>query len=246
MKYTSYSKYIPITEEDYHTFKEQQRKELKHGEEELERPNALLPLVAAQKEKIHTLFDSSKSPDTQEQRIAHLTSIINGLKRKVEEKQQHAPSIIKPLVAVEPTRPKLNRREENLLEALGDVWNAKEELVIDGVVVPNSNKNELLKYVSSKWHTKYLHAAPEGGKQMLALLSKNNIPLHMVNNKLHGQVRSTSTPSPNVSLPGPSTIQGLASRVSPVKTRRGQKTNIEAGLDVLKDGKKFGKFMSQK
>jgi hypothetical protein len=240
--YTNFTKYIPIKEEEYHAFKEQQRKEIKHAEEEISRPSALQPLVAAQNEKTKTLFETTNNPELQEQRLAHLTSVINRLKRQVEEQgsQQNvvsfAPSM--PLATSE----KLGKREQALFNALGNnIWNANDELVIDGAVVPNSDKNELLNYAASNWTRKYLQKAPEGGAQLRKMMRDKNIPEKLWSAKLRSQTMLDESPQST------STAMGSA-LTTPSNKKKNTDTpfsdkKLQAGLEMLNSEKEFNNFM---
>jgi hypothetical protein len=256
MKYNNYTKYIPVTEEEYHAFKEKQRKEIKHVEEELTRPDALQPLVAAQNEKTRTLFEPTDNPELQEQRFAHLTSVINGLKRKVEE-QLHVPTTTpsQPQPKVAKVVPIKTGREDALATALGeDVWTANGELVINGNVVPNSNKKELLKYAASNWVSKYANRMPAGGEQMRNLLREKNIPQNMWSIQLRGAVNQ---PAEEVQSTSSSAVQGFATGKTPKKKKKMmnispavtpyRNTDLERGLDLLNSGgKKFDAYMRKK
>jgi hypothetical protein len=254
MAYTKFTKYIPVTEEDYHTFKEHQRREFKHVGEELTRPNALQPLVAAENEKTHTIFDSKADPEMQEQRFAHLTSVINRLKRKVDE-QQHRQSSVKFLPSLPLQPQKIGKREEALANALGgDVWNAKDELLVNGVAVPNSNKNELLNYGASNWTSKYKGKIPKGAEQLQKLMADSNVPLKLWGTKLRNQpaaaaaaaaVEETATPSSSTSVEGFAPA-GKKRKLSnpPVTPARNKK--LEDGLDILNSSQRFRKFMHEK
>lgn len=253
MAYKNFAKYYPITEEEYHTFKELQRKQVKNIEEEMSRPDALHSLAATQNEKTRTIFNSTDNPDQQAQQISHLTTIIRGLKRQVDEQQQQQqqPQSQQQLPSIPPKQTTasngMTRREKVLADALGDsIWTENGELVIDGNVIPNSKRAELLNYAGSKWTSKYLNKVPEGGVQLRNFLRERNIPQHLWNSRIFQNATQPSTSSE---------IQGLA---IDVKTPRKKKITappppppardkrVAAGLDILNSGQKFSKVMRKK
>jgi hypothetical protein len=231
MAFNNFTKYIPVAEEDYHAFKEQQRKEIKRVGEDLVQPAALQPLADAQKEKTRVLFDPNLDPNLQEQRFAHLTSIISDLRRKLED--QPAQPVAPPAKVVAPLN--LGKREGALFSALGpDIWSDDGELLIDGNVIPNSDKTELLNYAATNWSSKYSQNVPAGGKEMLDLLRQKKIPQKLWSIKLRS---AASTPP----------IQGLASVVTAQKKRKAKPSGaLKTGFDVLASGSQFKKFMNIK
>lgn len=234
MAFNNFTKYIPVAEEEYHAFKEQQRKEIKRVGEDLVQPDALQPLADAQKEKTRVLFDPNLDPNLQEQRFAHLTAIISDLKRKLEEQPTQPLQPVAPPVKVHAPL-NMGKREGALFSALGpDIWSGDGELLIDGEVIPNSDKTELLNYAASNWLSKYSQHVPVGGKEMLDLLHQKKIPQKLWSNKLRA---ATDTPS----------IQGLASVATTQKKRKAEpSTTHKTGMDVLASGSKFKKFMNSK
>jgi hypothetical protein len=249
MRFNKFTKYIPIKEDEYHEFKQRQRKEMKHTQEELALPNALQPLVAAQNEKTHTLLEPSADPETQEQRFAHLTSIINRLKRKVDEQQHKSVQVLPSTPLVGQTLTKMGQREQALANALGaSVWNEHGQLIINGAAIPNSDKNELLNYAASNWTTKYLQKIPEGATQFQKLMRQQNIPKKMWAAKLRGAAPGAEEEVASSSIP-----EGFGMK-TPTTQKKKKKGNPSTpgfdgatyqGLKLLNSGQKFNKFMKQ-
>jgi hypothetical protein len=255
MKYSGFSKQIPITEEQYHAFKDQQRKEAKHAEEELARPDELLPLVAAQNEKAKTLFTSTKNPELQEQRLAHLTSIINNLKQKIDLLDVKRPEA-GPVHSVE--KPKDQTRAEAFLAALGnDVWNDAGELVIEGNVVPNTNKEELTNFMSSNWRKKYNINKPAGAMKMFDIVKEKKISDHLLGPKIRNEMMQKMSDQ-NRFIKGLALVskkkaaerlrqrssEKLVTTSENLKRRR--QDAVEEGYQILNDGKKFQKFVAKR
>jgi len=234
MKYTGFSKFIPITEEQYRDFKEHQNNEAKIAEQELTRPAEMLPLVAAQNEKTRTLFTQSNSPELQEQQLAHLTTIINDLRQKVVSQQEKTitPPLSDPIKLFSGNRQK---NAESLLSALGDdIWNEKGELVAGGSAIPNSSKEELMNFLGSNWRTKYLDNEPVGAAKLVDLVKRKNIKPKLVGVKLRRKLQNV----PAVKQSTPSQIKGFAS------VGKRQRSPEEVGWEILNQDKKFRKFLS--
>ena len=70
-----------------------------------------------------------------------------------------------------------------LLNVLGsNIWNSDGELVIDGVPVPHSKRDELLDYAVSSWRTKYLHE-PVGSTVFAKLIKDKHTPNKILGKK---------------------------------------------------------------
>jgi hypothetical protein len=238
MKASTFHKYVPITKEEYHEFKELQRIRAKHTQEELMRPSAILPLESAQRAKEEVLFTPTNKPELQQQQFNHLSSLVNQLKNKVLEQKNPPPPpqiIEQPLPAAQPVpmddgpqpgpspyseavNAFIPPRARKLFSTLGnEVWNEKSELTIDGKPIPNSNIVDLLDYATGRWNTKYNGREPTGATEFLHLIKEKNAtsllgkqPLKQMNSPIRGYAIAT-----------------------PKKTRKRTAEDVDAGMKML-------------
>jgi hypothetical protein len=234
----TFVKHYPITEAEFREYKELQRKSAKNLQEEIARPDAVLPLDSAQREKEHILFTPSNDPELQKQSFTHFLTIVDKLKKKVEEQQRPTPMFTEkpPLSKTSYVQKRANR----LVDALGtDAWNNKDELLVAGVPIPDSNKSELLDYMTSNWQTKYLDKQPVGASHLLELVKAKDISASTLGKTLRTQLKSP--------------IKGfakLATQATPVKLKRlaakkFKANKIQAGFQLLEDGRHFNRLIRQ-
>ena len=88
----SFTKYIPLTEDQYQKYKLEQDAQLQQSQQNLLHPTAVHSLSTAQDEQIKTLFENSNRPEHQEQRFKQLFHIVNELKNKVESQMKDTES----------------------------------------------------------------------------------------------------------------------------------------------------------
>ena len=157
----SVKKFIPITEEEYREFIKLQNQQAELTKQELAQPPAIKPLLTAQNDQIGTLFAQTLPASKQEQRFNKLSHLVKQLQAKVIAQTTLPPQPIKqPTATKEQQQEKLPRgyqnRSKHLLQALGDkVWNENGELVVDGKVIENSDRDNLTNFATTNWVNKY-------------------------------------------------------------------------------------------
>ena len=235
------TKYIPVSESEFRKLKELENKEAILTQQELQRPDAIVPLAAAQKAKTQVLFENSSTPDLQEQRFTQLFHIVNDLKRKVEEQSALATKPRRETLPINFANYKVKstrNKAEKLVDLLGNtMWNSDGELVVDGNAIAGSKADELLNFAVSDWETKYTRNPPTGSDQFMDLIRNKNVPLHVLGKGARQLLDN---------------VQGIAAMPpSPARqTRRGTslipRLSLQMrGEDVLNDSKKFGVFMKK-
>ena len=253
MKPTGFTNYVPISETEYGKFRELKNKEANLVKDEINRPAPLLPLAEARNEKDQVLFAPSNNPERQEQRYLQLLNIVTELKKKLEQQETTRRELSQEVQ--EKTTPSQQQQQQHqqppqkitfsnirsasarqkamaLQEMLGqDVWNTKNELVVDGSAVPNSKKEELLSYATTNWRTKYnANKKPVGASNILKLAKEKNIPSKMLGDQAR-KIVATSSPR----------IRGLA-----LITKKSKKRKQTDDFRVLTDPKVFQKIMAAK
>jgi hypothetical protein len=240
------TKYIPVTEDEYHEFKEHKRIQMKRMQESIANPPILGPLTHAEDQKIQTLFNPSIDPESQEKRFNDLWHTINSMRQKLATSQT--------LPSIPPRNPNesmvssfnpsslgngnMQLRAQKLLDNLGpSVWNEKGELVVDGTPVPNSNVNELMKYAVTDWRSKFSGTQPNGSAELLSLIRASNIQPGILGRKLQAEVSNISD------LPETS---GYA--MSNKKAKRLSQRNLSSeakGLEIVSSRQKFDETMKK-
>ena len=250
MKKNSFTKYIPISEEDYHKFREAQNQQAKLSNDELTRPVALNHLVQVQDEKTHELLAPTDLPaDVVEKRLIELRLKINNLQRQVENQGPSQP--LKPTTHLE--EPPLNVNLGNItsirgrakalkvLDSLGpSAWNAAGQLVVDGKPIPQSNREELMDYAVTDWTSKYALRPPVGTNYLHKLLLDKAIPSVLLNTNVRSSVYRDARPSAGTS----SAVLGYAP-VARKRTSTDSPTTPTAD-SIFGDKKNFDTLMRRK
>ena len=217
MKTDSFTKLIPVCEEEYKKFRETQNQQAKLTTDELTRPVALNHLVQVQDEKTHALLASTDKPaDVMEKRLIELSHTISILTRLVENQVlSHQQPRNLPTPQEIPLKFNYDKitsirgrdKAQKVLDSLGpSVWNDAGELVVDGKPIPHSNREDLMNYAVTDWSTKYAVHPPVGASSLHKFLLEKAIhPTLLNSNVLHSakrEVRGSPSAGPSSALVG--------------------------------------------
>ena len=172
---SGFSKYIPITEDEYKKFKKQQHEQILQTQQELQQTPPIVTLSSVQNDKAHELFKSSDNLELQEKRFKQLVHMVNELKRQIAEPSLQAKPSMPP--QARPTFGRLQAKADWLLNELGsETWNENDELVYEGQAIPQSSKKALTEYAISNWKTKFSKNPPKGSQELQKIISNKAIP----------------------------------------------------------------------
>ena len=211
---SGFSKYIPVTEEEYKRFKQEQQKQILLTQQELQQSPSEVTLSSTQNEKTRKLFEPTSNSDLQEKRFKELVHMVNELKRQITTST--------PVPIERPALGRLQTKADKFLSHLGpEVWNEKDELVYNNEVFPHSSKKLLTEYAVSNWKTKF-NKPPIGSKPLQQLILDKNVPSTVLG---RGVQRVNNDPL----------------KVS--KTTQSRKRKLEQVEEFLSDSHKFRKLM---
>ena len=158
-----FSKYVPVTEEEYKRFKQQQQQQVLQTQQELQQPAPLSTLTTVQNQKDRELFLTAANPELQARRFKQLVHMINALKKQI------ATTTVAPRIAEAQTK------ADHFLNILGpQMWNERDELVFKGEAIPQSNRQILTDYAVSDWRTKF-KTPPKGGTELKEIIREIGI-----------------------------------------------------------------------
>ena len=190
---SGFSKYFPITEDEYKKFKKQQHEQILQTQQELQQTPPVVALSSAQNDKTHELFKSSDNLELQEKRFKQLVHMVNELKRQIAEPTLQVKSSTQP--QARPTFGRLQAKADWLLNELGsETWNENDELVYEGQVIPQSSKKALTEYAISNWKTKFSKNPPKGSQELQKIISNKEIPATSLGQGFRSSIPRSSIP----------------------------------------------------
>ena len=227
---SGFTKYVPVTEDEYKRFKQQQQ--VLQTQQELHQPAPLTTLATAQNDKERELFSHSSNPELQEKRFKQLVHMINALKRQITASNS-SPRFVENTHLT---------KADRFLNILGpQMWNEKDELVYKGEAIPQSSRKTLTDYAVSDWRTKF-KTPPKGGAELKEIIHDLNIAPQYLG---RGIQQKETVPSKKLKR-----LKHLPKAVdTPNKKRKtalGQNSSAKLANMVLSDPKAYRKLMQSK